>query len=305
MPHTIPDKSLHQATHFYALMSNVKSGAWFACVSDATRSDLLKMFPEAGDRAVTIHNMVSSHYFSEESPFDRVPGIIRAKLHEGDAAKGVDVTPRFFTLKEKESFYRRSLHGEPFRYLLAVSTIEPRKNHVRLLAAWEVIKAEVDPNIKLVVVGGLGWDYAQLLRAFSSWIDRGELFMLSGVPSPDLRVLYRHAAATVCPSLGEGFDFSGVEAMRSGGITVASDIPVHREIYEDAAEYFDPYSTSSLVTSLQNVLYKPNAGQVRDFMRQRGALVSSRYLPEVILPQWEAFFQRLQERRPTGKPYGH
>jgi len=63
------------------------------------------------------------------------------------------------------------------------------------------------------------------------------VFLLNNVPADDLRVLYRHAAATVCPSLAEGFDFSGVEAMRCGGVVLASDIPVHREVYQDAAHY--------------------------------------------------------------------
>ncbi|MGV2528359.1 UNVERIFIED_CONTAM: glycosyltransferase family 4 protein, partial [Bacillus thuringiensis] len=131
-----------------------------------------------------------------------------------------------------------------------------------------------------VVVGGLGWDYTPIMRAFRSWIDRGEMFMLSSVPSPDLRALYRHAAATVCPSLGEGLDFSGVEAMRCGGLVVASDIPVHREVYEDAAEYFDPFSTLGAVTALKKVLYEPDIQQVQQRLRQRGEEVSSRYLPE-------------------------
>ncbi len=296
MPHTIPDKSLHQSTHFFALMSNVKSGAWFACVSEASRQDVLRMFPQAADRAVTIHNMVSNHYFNEDSAVERVPDIIRARLHEGDASKGISAEPAFFSVREKESFYKRSLYGGKIRYLLIVSTVEPRKNHMRLLAAWEVIRAEIDPTIKLVVVGGLGWDYAQVLRGFRSWIDRGELFMLSSVPAPDLRVLYRHAAATVCPSLGEGFDFSGVEAMRSGGITVASDIPVHREIYEDAAEYFDPYSTMSLVNALRKVLYDPESDLCQHRLRARADEVSARYLPEVLLPQWEAFLKRVTDR---------
>lgn len=297
MPHTIPDKSLHQATHFYALMSNVKSGAWFACVSEATRQDLIRLFPESAGRAVTIHNMVSHHYFKENSTFDRVPEIIRSRLHEGDAGKGVTLEPSFFSIKEKENFYRRVLDGNKFKYLLIVSTVEPRKNHSRLLAAWEVIKADIDKDIKLVVVGGLGWDYVPTLRAFRSWIDRGELFMLSGVPSPDLRVLYRHAAATVCPSLGEGFDFSGVESMASGGITVASDIPVHREVYDDAVEYFDPYATTSLVKALKKVLYESDSPKTQESMCLRGEEVASRYLPEKILPQWDSFLERVAMER--------
>jgi len=297
MPHTIPFKSLHQATHFYALMSNVRLGAWFACVSEASRQDLLRLFPEAAERSVTIHNMVSHHYFLENSPFDRVPGIIRSRLYAPfeDETKAYGLVPKFLTLREQENFYKR-LYGKQFKYLLVVSTIEPRKNHARLLAAWEVIKAEIDPDLKLVIVGTLGWDYTQIIKGFKVWIDRGELFMLNAVPAPDLRVLYRHAAATVCPSLGEGFDFSGVEAMRCGGIVVASDIPVHREVYEDAAEYFDPYSTISAVKALKKVLYEPDSPQVQKRLRRRGEEVSSRYLPEKILPQWETFLSKIVQR---------
>lgn len=288
MPHTIPDKSIHQASHFYALLNNVNDGAWFSCVSEATRQELIKIFPAAEKRSVTIHNMVSHHYFAEDSSLARVPQIIRARLHEGDKARGVTIEPGFLSLREKESFYRKNLGGD-FKYLLIVSTVEPRKNHTRLLAAWEVIKSDMDASLKLVVVGGLGWDYAPILGGFKSWIDRGDLFMLSGVPAPDLRVLYRNAAATVCPSLGEGFDFSGVEAMASGGVTVASDIPVHREVYADAAEYFNPYSTVSLVKALDRILYSEEADATRDSMKVKGSLIAQRYQPETIIPKWKDF----------------
>jgi glycosyltransferase involved in cell wall biosynthesis len=296
MPHTIPDKSIHQATHFRALEANVRQGAWFACVSETTRQDLLKIFPEAEPRSVTIHNMVSHNYFAEEASPTRVGDIIRARLHEGDKAKGVDINPKFLTNTEREAFYRRHLKQDGIRYLLAVSTIEPRKNHARLLAAWEYIKANVAPDIKLVLVGGLGWDYLPLLRSFSSWIERGELFMLNAVPAGDLRVLYRNALATVCPSLGEGFDFSGVEAMASGGITIASDIPVHREVYDDAAVFFDPYSTASLAEALRRVLYEDGSARLIGQMRRRGQKVSSRYHPEVILPKWQRFLAQLTSK---------
>lgn len=293
MPHTIPDKSIHQATHFNALQANVKAGAWFACVSEATRQDLLTLFPEAEEKSVTIHNMVSPSYFPEDAAPERIPGIIRARLHEGDKSKGVDVNPQFLSNTERERFYRQHLEGEKLRYLLIVSTIEPRKNHSRLLSAWAKIRETRDPNLKLVIVGGLGWDYTSTIRQFSSWIERGELFLLSGVPSPDLRTLYRNALATVCPSFAEGFDFSGAEAMRSGGITVASDIPVHREVYDDAAAYFSPYSTGSLVKALDSTLYAEGSEEQRERMRTRGQDVSSRYLAQNILPQWQEFLAKI------------
>jgi hypothetical protein len=289
MPHTIGDVSLHQAGHFHALSANVKAGARFACVSAATRDDLLRLFPHAEKQAVVIHNMVSHHYFSENSSPALVPGIIRSRLHEPDPETGVEVRPKFLSLREQENFYLRNLQRKPFRYLLTVATIEPRKNHARLLAAWEVIKAETDPDLKLIVVGSLGWNYLKTVQSFRPWIDRGELFMLNAVPAPDLRVLYRHAAVTVCPSVGEGFDFSGVEAMRSGSVVVASGIPVHREVYADGAAYFDPYSTLDLVASLKKVLYADNAAGVQEQLRRNGHEVSACYLPAQILPQWDSF----------------
>jgi glycosyltransferase involved in cell wall biosynthesis len=300
MPHTISDKGLHQATHFYALRQNVKAGAWFACVSEATRQDLLKLFPEAEPRAVTIHNMVSHHYHDKPASAALVPGILRSRLYEGDLEKGVNLLPKFFGLQEKTDFYGKHLATKPFRYLLIVSTIEPRKNHSRLMAAWEVLKADVDPDLKLVVVGTLGWEYKAIISSFREWIDRGDLFPLQGVPAPDLRVLYQHAAATVCPSLGEGFDFSGAEAMASGGVVVASDIPVHREVYADASLYFDPYATGSLVGALKQLIYAPDAGSTAAQLRDLGKQVAARYQPSAIVPQWEAFLNRVLQTH--GRP---
>ena len=297
MPHTIPDKSLHQATHFYALMENVRAGAWFACVSEATRQDLLKLFPEAAPRAVTIHNMVSHHYFPEEAQPERISQIIRTRLYQHDG-----MVPKFLTLREQEQFYRKNLGSVGFRYLLVVSTIEPRKNHLRLLAGWEAIKAQVDPDLKLVVVGTLGWDNDAVTKGFKPWLERGDLFCLSAVPAADLRTLYRGAAATVCPSVGEGFDFSGVEAMASGGVVIASDIPVHREVYVDASEYFDPYSTSSLVAAIRKIVYSTQADGLQQLHRSRGFKVASRYSPEEILPKWRAFLHRVTARQLTAVP---
>jgi hypothetical protein len=124
------------------------------------------------------------------------------------------------------------------------------------------------------------------------------------VPAPDLRVLYRHAVATVCPSLGEGFDFSGVESMRSGGRVIASDIPVHREIYDNAAEYFNPYSTVSLLDALKTVVYAPDAEAVQRRLEEAGQKVAARYHPDEILPQWDRLLTRVLVERPGVMNWG-
>jgi hypothetical protein len=171
-----------------------------------------------------------------------------------------------------------------------VSTIEPRKNHLTLLSAWERLRVEIFPKLKLLVVGETGWRNKPIVRKFRPWMERGDIFLVEDVPSADLRLLYKHARATICPSFGEGFDFSGVEAMKSGGAVIASDIAVHREIYADAAEFFNPYSVGDAARAIQAVIGPANTAR-RGELIAKGAVVARRYDYEVILPKWEAFLK--------------
>jgi len=282
MPHTITRKSFHQASHYHALRCNIDSGAYFACASDATRRDLISMFPQVESRAITIPCMLSQHYFAEESSSVRVPEILRKRRNTGIMARDLPAHG-----------IEAASNGQGPGYLLMVSTLEPRKNHLTLLGAWEQLKAERYPQLKLVVVGGLGWDHESIVTRFRPWIERGELFLLEDVAPDELRLLYRHAQATVCPSFGEGFDYSGVEAMRCGGVVAASDIQVHRDVYDAAAEYFSPYSVTDAASAIDRVI-DPNRAERRSQLVGEGAAVSARYLPESILPQWREFLQSLR-----------
>jgi glycosyltransferase involved in cell wall biosynthesis len=303
MPHTISDKAYHQASHYNALKKNVEDGAYFACVSDATRRDLISIFPQAEPRAITIHNMISHHYFDENSSSIRVPEIIRTrqnasvevkKTYSLSIAKKIQTklssaSPSMTTLDdETEEPDADGLSTKTLDYLLIVSTIEPRKNHLTLLSAWEQMRTEGFPNLKLIIVGMLGWDHAPIVKKFRPWLERSEVFMLEDVPAPELRLLYKHAKATICPSFGEGFDFSGVEAMRCGGAVVASDIPVHHDVYGNAAEYFTPYSAPDVAAAITRVINPATPLRRAELVRD-GATISAKYMPDKILPQWQEF----------------
>jgi len=222
--------------------------------------------------------MVSHHYFDEASTPERIPEIIDTRS----------------TVKLDAGFIARASGG--MQYLLVVSTIEPRKNHLTLLSAWESLHAHSYPDLKLVVVGRRGWHHRPILNKLRPWTERGQVFLLEDVPAADLRLLYRHSYATVCPSYYEGFDFSGVEAMMSGTVVVASNIAVHREIYRDAAEYFNPYSSEDMSRAIRAVIDPANRAR-REELIARGAAVAPRYRYEVILPQWQSFLQSFSLRR--------
>jgi glycosyltransferase involved in cell wall biosynthesis len=279
MPHTILNKAYHQATHYQALRSNIASRAKFVCVSEATRSDLIRMFPQLESDASVIHNIVSDEYYEEDSSGTYVSQLVRNRLAEVPQLKPVS----------------GAAIPDGFEYLLMVSTIEPRKNHLLLVNAWEKLKYTTHPGLKLVIVGSIGWDEEAVLRTFKPWVQKGDLYYLQNVPSRELRVLYKHALVTACPSLAEGFDYSGVEAMCCGSAVASSDIPVHREIYKDASLYFNPYSVEHCAEVLASLVGPENRIR-RDDVRRRGRLVSQNYLPAQILPQWAAFLNRHSAR---------
>jgi glycosyltransferase involved in cell wall biosynthesis len=283
MPHTIINKAHHQALHYQALCSNVASGAYFVCNSEGTRQELLAVFPEVEARAVTIPPILSHHYFAEDSPAARVPEILAKRLN-----------PAVHTATLAGALMSGETNGEERRtdYLLMVSTLEPRKNHATLVEAWEQLRSAAYPQLKLVFVGSLGWDYEAIVDRVRLWAERGDVLLLSGVPADELRLLYRHARATVCPSYAEGFGYAGVEAMRCGGVVVASDIPVHREVYDDAAEYFSPYSVAEAAAAVARVIDLSHAERQQQLVNA-GARVSAHYLPDRVLTQWQDFLTGL------------
>ena len=281
MPHTITDRAHHQASHYQALRRNVRDGAWFACVSDASRRDLLTVFPEADARAVTIPNMVSQRYFAEDTAPELIDDILSTRANRKvEAEAGGPMAGSAPTSAAASG------------YLLMVSTLEPRKNHLTLLAAWETLRATSHPGLQLVLVGMLGWDNRAIVRRLLPWVARGVVHILDDVPAASLRALYRHALVTVCPSFGEGFGFSGVEAMACGGLVAASDLPVHREIYDDAADYFNPYAPEDLAALLGRLL-APEARPHRQALVARGADVAARYQPDQVLAKWQHLLDTL------------
>ncbi len=273
-PHLFPHRKVHFAAHYHTLKNNAQRGI-FVCSSQATRCDLLHVFPELESRAVVIHDMVSNTYFeTQPSPLSVSDIIVQRSVH---------------------TINHGILH-EPYRYLLMVSTIEPRKNHLRLIRAWEMIRAATGENLKLVIVGSLGWDYDAIYQTMKKWQQRDLLFHLHQVPISELKVLYQGAASVVCPSVMEGFDLTGVEAMLSGGVVVASDIAVHREVFADAAQYFDVYSPEHQAEVIQNLISKESKAKAL-MLREKGLQYAQRYLSKHIQPQWIDFFKDVQANK--------
>ena len=284
LPHTISNARIHQATHMAGLDACRKQGI-FVCTSAATQSDLLKIYPYLESRSVVIPDTVSHEYYEEKANTRYVLNSIRSHICP-------TTEPKFLTSREKDRFYDRYLMARPQQYLLMVSTLEPRKNHAKLISAWDYLKNHGYPELRLIIIGELGWEYTRLTESIVSAQEKGELYHLHRIPSGQLRILYRSAAAVVCPSVAEGFDLSGIEAMLCGGAVAASDIPVHREIYADACEYFNPYSMMDLAKAVERII-SPDRTAQREELVQRGLRHAPRYRTENIQPFWRDLFDKI------------
>jgi glycosyltransferase involved in cell wall biosynthesis len=277
--HTVRHGAVHRAMHVHALRRNAADGAWFVCGSEAARADLLKLHPEVAERSLSIGDMISHHFHAEPRPADGVADVLRKHRHATE--------PRAW----REAADRSLAGPQPPPYLLMVATLEPRKNHVAAAAALTRLRNQGKP-LHLVCVGSLGWQHEGILGALAPGRAEGVVHLLERVPPGDLRLLYRHAALTVAPSLAEGFDYCGVEAMRCGGVVLASDMAVHREVYGDASAYFKSGSSEDLAASAGALLAESGAGRMAA-LRSAGAVQSERYTPDVLGAQWQALLQRL------------
>jgi glycosyltransferase involved in cell wall biosynthesis len=159
------------------------------------------------------------------------------------------------------------------RYLLSVSTLEPRKNYQSLIQAFNMLKERGDnglADLKLVIVGNPGWKYDAILAAMRDVAARGELVHLENVPTEELRQLYAQAAALVFPSNYEGFGFPPLEAMQCGAPVIASNIAAHRWVLGDAALYCDPYDVASIAVAVERLLVGNESSALREQLVGRG-----------------------------------
>ncbi|HEX8336054.1 MAG TPA: glycosyltransferase family 1 protein, partial [Pyrinomonadaceae bacterium] len=132
-------------------------------------------------------------------------------------------------------------------FLLAVGTIEPRKNLSTLVRAFEVVLRErPSSSLRLVVAGGRGWLSGPLFESIERSPARGRVVMAGYVPDERLRALYSACAAFVYPSLYEGFGLPPLEAMSCGAPVVAGDTPAVAEVSGRGARLFDPRDAGQL-----------------------------------------------------------
>lgn len=146
--------------------------------------------------------------------------------------------------------------------LLMVGTIEPRKNHALALDAIERLWAR-DFDVSLCIAGKQGWLVEDFMARVEMHPERGQrLHFIAQPTDEELHHCYRHAAALLFPSCGEGFGLPLIEAAHFGTPIIASDLPVLREVAAEHATYFKLGSTAVLADAIEGWFADRDAGRV-------------------------------------------
>jgi glycosyltransferase involved in cell wall biosynthesis len=149
---------------------------------------------------------------------------------------------------------RRRL-GAGAEFLLAVGTVEPRKNLPALLEAFEeVLRAGASDELRLVVAGRRGWLDEELFARLARSDARHRVVFTGYVSDADLRALYSSCKLFVYPSRYEGFGLPPLEAMSCAAPVVAGRSPAVAEVAADAARLFDPARPDQLTRALLELL---------------------------------------------------
>jgi glycosyltransferase involved in cell wall biosynthesis len=167
----------------------------------------------------------------------------------------------------------RARYGLPERYLIALGTIEPRKNLIRLVSALRTLRQQ-DPQLALVIVGRSGWLYQDFYQELEELDDPRAVLLPGYVPDEQLPAVLSGATALVLASLYEGFGLPILEAMACGTPVVCSNVSSMPELGGSAARYFDPQDTGQMAETIAAVL---RDGDLRAEMRQRGLEQAARF----------------------------
>jgi glycosyltransferase involved in cell wall biosynthesis len=226
----------------------VRRSAAIVAISQATADALAERFPRA--RALTT-----------VAPLGVAPALEQGAAAGEAAASGA---PADSPGAEELSALPRA------GFVLAVGTLEPRKNLPRLVQAYARLPETLQAEHPLAVVGVLGWETGETLDALRSLGERS--IQLGYVSDEALAELYRRCSVFCYPSLGEGFGLPVLEAMAAGAAVLTSNISSLPEVGGEAAEYVDPWDLAGMARALERLLGDPQR------RAQLGALARERAL---------------------------
>lgn len=206
------------------LRNAVKKSRWIFTVSDYTRRDLVERYPELHleSKTTVVH-----------------AGVREAFARRFDANKLIEVQRRY------------NLDPD---YVMMAGTLEPRKNIIGALEAYNLISPGNQQRYRFVIAGKKGWYTKKIFSKVKELKLVGRVKFLEYIPDEDLAVLMQGAKVFLFPSFYEGFGLPVLEAMACGTPVLASRVTSIPELGVDAVHYVDPFDPVDIADGLTQLL---------------------------------------------------
>ena len=187
----------------------------------------------------------------------------------------------------------RQAYRLPERYILFVSTIEPRKNLPTLLEAYAALRAR-HPDVGLVIAGGKGWLYQSFFDRLNALGLQEQVILTGFVPDEHLPALLQAAEVFAFPSHFEGFGLPPLEAMACGVPVVCSNASSLPEVVGEAGLLVPPDDTRAWTETLDRLLTDQ---ALQRELRGRGLARASHFTWDAAARQTLAVYQEVAEAR--------
>jgi glycosyltransferase involved in cell wall biosynthesis len=236
-------------------------------VSQATKTDLLRLFDLREERVHVAHNALD------------------------ERLSGKDATP-----EERQFIVERYQVNSPF--LLYVGDIKPHKNIAKLIEAFSALKGELKkeerlPDLKLIIIGNEISSHPDLRRTMIRSGVQNDVRFLGFVPVDILRTFYDVAKVFVFPSLYEGFGLPPLEAMAQGTPVVVSNTSAMPEVVGNAAVLVNPENVFEIMHGIKRALLDQ---QLRDQLKERGHQQAQRFSWETSVRRMLQVYERIGAR---------
>jgi glycosyltransferase involved in cell wall biosynthesis len=235
-----------------------KRAARIATVSEFSRADIIRTYQIAPEKIAVTYNGVEPRFNPQPQVTD-------------------------------EAALVRHRFGIARDFLLAVGSLQPRKNLVRLLRAYAHLRAgRPDFTPQLVITGRKLWLTNEIFAEIRRQAWAQDVIVTGYVADEELPALYRSAAALVYPSLFEGFGLPPLEAMACGTPVITSNVSSLPEVVGAAALLIDPYSENDLAQALRNIITdQPLRARLRAEGLRRAAAFTWRAAAEQTLQLYQ------------------
>ena len=222
----------------------LKKAKKIIAVSNTTKQEILNSYPKAKeDKISVVHNGYNNNLYRVIDDKSVINSILKK-------------------------------YGLNFKFFLYVGRLEKKKNLHTLIEAFASYKEKTAGEEKLVLIGKIGYGCDEIKYLVSELDLESEVVALGWVDEKDLASIFNQAEIFIFPSLHEGFGIPVIQAMACNTPVIASDIPVLKEVAQEAALFFSCHDSGDLAEKIEKI---QNDLILKEELRKKGLAHSQNF----------------------------